>query len=561
MKKLLAILAVTSLTVTSGTLLVSCTKEVVRQDKLQYNIDVLKQVLFKITGEDVNIDVNLGDYLTESEVNEIIQSTLDSTLGLQYSFEATNLNLNNLGVKDKQSENKLYETVTDFNTKSYKKQSNSIAQKKLFKEYTTALSNNESFDFQNLMDGFALGVIDDNTNIIGFDGNPYIVNAGAKITFGEKKKLWATSVEGKEDPSGIPPIETFTKEYTGGGAQFYVETDKGEKEVSALTALSLRFQDYFVNQLESDIISNIMVMGHMTSKLFKYREDEAYLNPTNLFTSKLQDFNPSNNDWNSNVKMIWTVKYDKDDKDSVKTEDLFKNISDANEKLASGKSIKDVLFGEGGNSETILGVKPILDGTSYDSYFGLSGFQGIKFDTFGDDPTSGKSWADKVNKQQNGAHIISNNDLQPGFDTDNPNYNEIVVVLPIYFVELMAGNRVDRNSDSSDTSVYAIKDSEGKDVKEVNLRRAGSSTEDIWRKWEGFKNIKGSVDVRDTLAQDENRENLINELMYMACTNSNFVDAAKRDIYSKYLDKETIYYSGIWNMVSKYIDDSEDEDM
>lgn len=575
MKKLLAILATTTLTVSSGALLVSCSSGLVRQDKLKYNIDVLKQILFDITGdvkwtdkENSPIDSNLGDYLTESKVNEIIQSTLDQTLGLQSSFESTNANLKSL------KSDAIYKGVNDFNEKSYTKQSNSIAQKKLFKEYTTALSNNESFDFQKLMDGFSLGVTKE-TKVTPF-GETSSVNipVGATIKFGTDKKIWATSVENIKDTGarGIPTVDMFTAEYSSNKAQFYVNNGKSDIEISALTALSLRFQDYFVNQLESDIISNIMVMSHMTSKMFRYRDSKAYLNPTNAFTNKLQDFNPSNNDWKTNVKMIWTVKYDKSKMGKGESAALVQGIKKFNDSSNKEKSIKNILTINDSNTNE-LGITPILKDTSYDSYFGLSGFQGIKFDTFGDDPTSGKTWADKVNDQQNGARIIYNTDLQPGFSSNNPNYNEIVVVLPIYFIELMTGNSKDKDNNSSEkisresaaevtpTDVYSIKDAKGGVATTVQLGRAGSSTEDIWQKWNGFKNNKGSVDVRDTLAQDDKRENLLNELMYMACTNTSFIDAAKRDIYTKYLDKDTIYYSGIWDMVKKYIDDEEDEDM
>ncbi|WP_338984039.1 lipoprotein [Spiroplasma endosymbiont of Othius punctulatus] len=569
MKKLLAILAVSTLTVTSASLLVSCTTGLQRQDKLQYDFDTLRKIIFEITGEDIKM--NLGDYLSESEVNEVIQSTLDSTLGLQSAFEDTNSNLKLLKTSDDDKVFVEYEKAADFKDASYDLQANSIAQKKLFKEYTTSLSNNESFDFQKLMDGFGLNVIND-ISVKDFSGNPIDVKSGDQVWFKnetDEEVLWITSVEipnGSEVESNIPTIQTLTKEFEvdNRGAQFVIKSEDGAKrgEVSAQTALSLRFQDYFENQLKADIVSDVMVMSHMNTNMFRFRGTDAYIDPTNSFTKKLQDFNNSS-EWKTNVRMVWTIKYKKF-ATAADNDKFWNEINTQNQELKNKENPATILEAVNKLNSLITPENLILDDSSYDSYFGLSGYQGIKFDGFGEDPTSGKSWADKVNSQQDGPKIISNTSTQPGFDVENPNYNEIAVVLPVYFIELMAGAKSKPEVGYADaTSVYSLSDGAG-NSKNIKLGRAGQTgdKEDILSTWSNkHVNTKGSTDVRATLSENSNRDNFINELLYMACTDATFVDAAKRDIYSRYLDKEQIYYSGIWDMVKKYIDDEEDEDM
>ncbi|ASP27982.1 hypothetical protein SCORR_v1c02070 [Spiroplasma corruscae] len=609
MKKLIGWLTALSIIGSSSSMVVSCNKDNswdVRPDKPKLDSNLAKKLLASISGDSSLADIDFGSFFSSDDATKIVVNMINELISRQYSFDSKNKQISDLGWSSKygkEDNGSIEQSFRDL----YSEDTRSIAEDNLFLEYTKALSSNENYDFNiqakylydlNLVSKTSVKLLNDNDGKLSgktAELDPSNVNDKAiyfKKNGKGKSLLWKYSgeiVPGITDKdediqtSNLPTINDLTAEYSKieeeDKTKFYVDKDC-TKRVSAKTALFIRFQQYFESKLLEDINTNLLTKSFLDANMFKIKSEGTsesgvkngvYLNTASPIFSKTQSWsNNTNEKLKTNVKMVWTVKYDNTKKDldlesEIKTK-LKKFINPANGEMLSPSetSITDILeilskLGEQSKEETPTNpYNPVIDDSnSYDPYFGQGGFKGFTIynndSSIGDSPISGANYESAVKSWNNGPGIILKSPEKYSFtDKDNGNYEEIVVVLPVYMIELLGG---------SGANIYQIKGKDQADTIDINLGKSVSNKTEFKDIWDRPINEKlHTKDIQDLIADSSKRDSMLNQLKYLVSNDSTSSELAKTSLYSLYLDKDLVYYAGLYNEIGKYIKNEDDYD-
>ncbi|AHI53152.1 lipoprotein [Spiroplasma culicicola] len=574
MKKLLSLLGSVSLLTTAGNAVVACTNDRITSPKL--DPDLAKQIIAKLAGTDV-ASIDFGDLFSSADVTTVVVNIINDLISKQYSYDSTNKLLSQLGLNQyaKPGEsNLLPEDFLNF----FNQNASTIAEDILFTEYTKSISSGIRMDFTQANSLYALNPIRE-TTVKSFDGESDIkVNIQDKIWF--NGKIWAKGSESVDGNKELPKLEDLTEEYASKKAIFKIgATESSANEITAKTALKLRFQDYFENKLMKDIISNLLTTSFIEANMFNIssqagensNKNGAYLNISNTLFSKTQSWNTSSTaDWKTNVKMVWSYKIDNTDQKAAAQIKTAFNALNSFIDTSTGELKDDTsLFKLMEDFKTNLGSEtPIYNGdgsNAYDSFFGKEGFKGITIYengvSIGTSPIANKAYEDAV-KTSTKAGILLNSNTLPFFnDTDNSNIAEVVFVLPIYMIELLGA------SIGSENDVYKINGAPSSTIDEeensvaINFGPTSQSSTRYSDVWNNLNNMKyHSTDVRTIASNEANRQAMINQIKYVVSQDTSVSDLAKTVLYSQYLDVDEIYYAGLFDQIGRYIKSDEDED-
>ncbi|WP_339030345.1 lipoprotein [Spiroplasma endosymbiont of Cantharis nigra] len=576
MKKLLGILSAVSLTVSTPSLVVACTSTRITKPKL--NKELAKKLLVQISGNKDLANIDFGSLFTDAEIESVIVNMINELLSLQYSFDSTNTMFKNLDFKEFYTSDKDKGIEESFKTK-YSLESRTIAENKLFEDYTKSIGTTR-LDYWAIRNNYNLNIQNDETKVNSMDGeqvevnssNPYIYISDSKPTGDAQDSIWKFSNEqgshgtiaGK---SKLPTIKDLTNEYQkNGSSMFWVKNKDDFVNISAKSALYLRFQDYFESKLLEDMNDNLLTNAYLKSTMFNIKtieeEKAPFINPSSAMFSKTQTLNETsiNEYWKSNIKMVWTLKFDVTKAQAI--DEINKIINDKTDllnissgALKEGKEIKEIvkMFDD-------ATIKPVNDNrTAYDSYFGLQGYQGLTIydgDTaLGESPITGKGYEAKVKSWNNGPGIIkSSSENFLTIDTENNNYADLVIVLPIYMIELLGAS----NSEESTYKITGKGENEESAIKFSNTIGNESIYKDRWNSKNN--STLHSKDVAELAKDKIKQEALLNQIMFGISKDSNSSDLAKTIIYSKYLDKDDVYYAGLWDKIGTYIKSEDDKD-
>ncbi|WP_338984685.1 lipoprotein [Spiroplasma endosymbiont of Diplazon laetatorius] len=579
MKKLLGMLGAVSLTVASPSLVVACgTNQRITSPKL--NKDLAKQLLVSISGNKDLANIDFGSMFTDAEIESVIVNMVNELLSLQYSFDSTNAMYEKLGFKNKYTSNT--ETgIEDAFKQRYSLESRTVAENKLFEEYTKSIKG-DRLDYWSVQNNYSLNIKKD-TTVKSFDGKEDIKVSKkySSIYFGGTgaSNIWRFTNElANNKNANLPEITDLTKEYSGEKkANFYVQVGENDfKEISSKTALYLRFQDYFNSKLLEDINENLLTSAYLKTNMFDIKKskdenkgDSPYINPSSAIFNKTQTLNDKDA-WKTNVKMVWTMRFDNTDpKVEVAVSDAIREL---NTKIDSatgafkfddngkGNTVSDVMDSI---TQKVSGKATIVNDTKagYDSYFGLKGYQGLTIyngDTsLGDSPISGKAYEANIKAWNKGAGIVKSDRGFLTKDAEDSNYADLVFVLPIYMIELLGG--------SDTTSTYKVKGKtvEGKEPETKEMIFSNTTGDDniYIDRWNSIKNKElHTEDVKTLAKKPTSQEALLNEIMYAVSKDTSSSDLAKTVIYSKYLDKDEVYYAGLWDKIGTYIKSEDDKD-
>ncbi|AKX33879.1 hypothetical protein SLITO_v1c02200 [Spiroplasma litorale] len=604
MKKLIGLLATFSIIASSSSIVVSCDKDNswdVRPDKARLNPDLAKKLLASISGDAAIANMDFGAFFSSDQVTKIVVNMINELISVQYSFDSSNKMISDLGWQQKWEKDDKGGLEESFKN-SYESNTRSIAQDNLFLEYTKALSNNENFDFNtqakylydlNIVNETTVELIDGSTvkiNPIDKENkyeNVVFFKSQNRENKDEKFKVWKYSGEkiknydDQDQVSHMPNIIDLTDEYSaessGTKTEFALDKD-GKEKISAKTALYLRFQQYFESKLLEDINENLLTKSFLDANMFKVKQNDSekgiYLNTASPIFSKTQSWsNNTNEKLKTNVKMVWSVKYDNTKKDLNLETELKSKLKDlidlATGELKSDKSIKDIIkelnnLNAGPSSKA--DYTPYKDDkTSYDPYFGQGGFKGFTIynngTSIGDSPISGANFETAIKDWNHGPGVVFKSPEKYSFtDKDNGNLEEIVIVLPVYMVELLGGS----SNDTKDIYKYKGKGSE--DEKTISLGKSSSNNDEFKEIWN--RDINKSLHSKDIqeLINSENdksgvkRNSILNQLKYLVSKDSVSTELAKTSLYSLYLDKDLVYYAGLYNEIGKYIKTEDDKD-
>ncbi|AUM62877.1 hypothetical protein [Spiroplasma monobiae] len=586
MKRLLGVLSALSLTVSAPSLVVACgTNTRITNPKL--NQELAKQLLVSISGNKELANIDFGSMFTDAEIESVIVNMVNELLSLQYSFDSTNSIYDQLGFKDKYTSNNNDGIEIAFKNK-YNLESRTIAENKLFEDYT------KSFD-STLLDYWS---VDNNYNlniqreVVVNDSNgvPITVSSANKYIYlnsdAEANSAWRFtnemgSPEGSSNDDNLPTIEQLTQEFKNNtNSPFYVKDEEGVvKNISSKTALYLRFQDYFESKLMEDINENLLTNAYLKSTMFNVKqftndqgelEKAPFINPSSAMFSRTQNLNETsiNEYWKTNVKMVWTMRFDVTDKSNITNiNNVINNspiINSASGALDQSKNLSDIYDLFSSVSETI---RPIEDQKSgYDSYFGLSGYQGLTLyngeNSIGESPISGKSYESAVKNWNNTAGVLKQNSETFLFnDSENGNYADLVLILPIYMIELLGGSTESDHYSIKGKEVSSNSFAEKQEESKIKFSSTSNDLNQYKNRWNNNNNKKlHSKDVAALATDDVKQEALLNQIMYALSKDSSSSDLAKTIIYTKYLDADQVYYAGLWDTIGTYIKSEDDKD-
>ncbi|ARU91269.1 hypothetical protein SCLARK_00598 [Spiroplasma clarkii] len=562
MRKLLGLISAFSLTATASSIAVACGSDRIESPVL--NKDLARQIIAKLSGEDL-ASIDFGDIFTNADISATVVKMINDLVSKQYGYDSTNSLLRNLGLTpyaDRDSSGKLPEAFTE----SFANSAATVAEDKLFTEYTKSISSGTRMDLSQLVSLYSLNPIKD-TVVEAIDGTPVEVKVGDKIYIDEN--VWGLFTEASNDYTVIlPTIAQLT-------AKESVFTIKG-REISAKTALRLRFQDYFNNSLMKSIAENLLTMAYIDSNSFVASEVaggyEPFINTSSALFGKTQTWYTSNTtatdrEWKTNVKMVWSLKFNNEtglnQANALKLIDnLASFINTATGELKPDGDglialMEKVIEKMNNASEFDGGIYTADDSNAYDSFFNQEGFKGLTVyesgSSIGTSPISGANYEDAV-KNATKAGMLKNGPLPYFTDSSNGNIAEFVFVLPVYMIELLGG------SDPSGASNFTIKDA-ADGSKPVNLGPSAVNPDRYVEIWNQTNNKAfHSKDVQELITNDSARRALINQVKYVVSQDSTTSSIAKTTLYSRYLDADDIFYAGLYSQIGTYIRNEAESD-
>ncbi|KAF5275508.1 hypothetical protein FQR65_LT16606 [Abscondita terminalis] len=338
MKKLLGLLGAVALTTSGAAMVVSCGSDINRFTTPSLNKELAEKIIAKLLGVD-NFNLTYGDIFSDGDIAKVAKDIITEIVSFQYAVESHNEKANKIGFAKIENGSDQATNIA-FNQNYFSLISRQVAEDTLYNEYTKTIGTGKTpLDYTLVKQNYSFNTIQDETVIFDVDGKEQKIPRGSKIKFG-----------------GDSP---FTVEVAD-------QATRADITISAKTALSLRFQDYFEHKIKVDIIDNILAMVYNDSRIKVLKDLES--------ADVLEDF------------VI------KSESDILKVHEALLKIT---ESTTGGTKAGD-------KSE---------DG--YDPYFGLSGFKGLVLNdkagtaAVGENGISDKAYASKVYGYKKAGGVIT----------------------------------------------------------------------------------------------------------------------------------------------------------
>lgn len=459
MKKLLILLSSATFITTLSNSVISCSSSS-RLDKPDLSDTLKKQIEVAAKGFDKLSNYTNQEIWTSNkdEINKLVYNILQEQVAKDYYAKTMTSRLEDLGQKGDSK------ALAD----DYDNYLNELSANTLYQDYTKGYETGNYLEaqiFQN-DDGSEPDVQSSNWYYSG-SNSKFFVDSSKKVTTWDDTFNWKKPDKSKiafaDDPdiSGIPEVSNF--DYWNG-----IKDDINK----AKTQLTTRFQTYINNYLKPSLFKNTLVDSYLQSGSYSYfksttkgTDSAALVRQYSPLFNAWQSWN--NNDWNSNMKMVWEVVIkpgaDASKWTNIYNDDNFKNLikdlincrtlrySDA----TTGESFYDLINGFihaihsdykvqiGGDNQ--LGNDPIFATPGYEGLYGItpssdSSKPGTIFTAnnsnaditpYKDQLTSNNLWSDHP-----GALLNSNG--KPYNIDDNGNI-VISFSMPIYLEDLING--------------------------------------------------------------------------------------------------------------------------
>lgn len=555
MKRLLSLISALSLTSVASTTVIACSSDRIENPVL--NRDLAMQIIAQLSGQNI-ANIDFGYVFSDADITRVIVSMINDLVARQYGYEATNIMLNSLGMQEfAEIENgRLPEEFLS----TFENSAATVAEDRLFTEYTRSIASGTRMDLSQLVSLYSLNPIRDIT-VLDIDGQEVQVTTGDQILV--DGVVWGLFTEGPA--TTLPTIAQLTNRdsmFTINGAR-----------IAPTTALRLRFQDYFENNLMRSIAENLLTMTFLNSNSFLISETgdgnfAPFINASSELFSRTQTWHTSNTtatgrEWRTNVRMVWSLKFTNENGSNTSAAiNLIRNLNQINTatgELNTGEYLMELInYVADGISSNLGGIYNGDDSNAYDSFFYQQGFRGLTIyesgAAIGTSPIEGTNYENAVMNSSR-AGILMNGALPFFTDTDNGNISEFVFVLPVYMIELLGGS-----AGSNGNHNLTINDAGDGEV-EINLGPSAVNPGRFAEVWNQTNNRDfHSLDIQDLITNDANRRALINQIQYVISYDSTVSTLARTTLYSRFLDADSIFYAGLWDQIGIYIRNEIDED-
>ncbi|WP_338954521.1 lipoprotein [Spiroplasma endosymbiont of Polydrusus cervinus] len=351
-------------------------------------------------------------------------------------------------------------------------------------------------------------------------------------------------------------------------------------------ALKVRFKDYYIHVEVPAVIDKIITATYLhQNEIKRYGSVDnsvIYLNRNSALFNATQSWDTvSGARWKSYLKMVWELKLDKESLDKLFAgSGPLAKVEELNYNLTNYKNIlTDILTKMFNNKQNNAFDNMIKDGI--DPIFGISGFKGFV----------------GINKSKNDIFtILSNADaykqkiidtatpgiIKSGEGTDplsyqfldaNKRYGSVVLVLPIYTVDLMKNMNINYKADNKNNKELSLtwygSGGAQTDLDQAWLAQQGGAKRSLsWlykeKGYLGTHNETGSPLYNDKGAPIDIAKNTKGQILkwieYTFAQQQNLQTAAKTRLYSLAFanNPENVYSQTLYNAIRSFIIKEED---
>ncbi|ALA97034.1 hypothetical protein SKUN_00110 [Spiroplasma kunkelii CR2-3x] len=455
MKKLLSILGTISILSYTGTSLYACAKKDFERFTDPAIADEVKRwIIAQINSENESnvAKYSFNDIFTKASLKEMAVRLLDTNISKFFyaSEEATRARYTGVTIDINQPDSLLIKQFINFVEQ--------VALDNLSTKYFTGISNSTPLETTIAGQGYASDYQSEGWYVGGTQS--YFWKGTDKPNYMKSRK-----------EQGEANFEIKSKS-AGANYTDFNTMSENEKKV----ALKVRFKDYYTHVEVPAVIDKIITATYLhQNEIKRYGTGDnslIYLNRNSALFNAIQSWDTiSGSRWKSYVKMVWELKLDKEELDKLfnnkdTNKEPLANVEQLNSDLTNNqdiliKKLKN-MFNEKNQSKIFNNM--IKDGI--DPIFGISGFKGFVGIDKNKNPNdifttlnNADTYKQKIIDTETPGIIKSGEGTDPSsyqFLDTNKRYGSVVLVLPIYAVDLMKNMNINYKNDNKNNKELSL---------------------------------------------------------------------------------------------------------
>ncbi|WP_425379919.1 lipoprotein [Spiroplasma endosymbiont of Stenodema calcarata] len=451
MKKLLSILGAITIVSSASTTVVACGKKSFERFTDPAIADEVKQwIIAQIDSENQSnyVKYSFNDIFTKADLKTMAVRLLDTNISKFFyaSEEATRARYTGVTIDVNAPDNVLAKQIVSFVEQ--------VALDNLYTKYLTGMSNYNPLELTIAGQGYAPDYQSENWYV-----------GGVQSYFWKTSSTSPDYTKSRKDQGE----SNFEIQYKGAGSK-YTDFNKMTEDQKKI-ALKVRFNDYYKHVEVPAVIDKIITATYLhQNEVKRYGSgdnSQIYLNRNSALFNAIQSWDTINGaSWNSYVKMVWELKLDKASLDKLfTTGQPLENVQTLNTNLTNTEdtlttNLKDMFNAKKGD------VFANMVNEGIDPVFGLSGFKGFVGIDKNKNPNdifttinNADAYKQKIIDATTPGIIKSGEGTNPSsyqFLDTNKRYGSVVLVLPIYTIDLMKNMNINYQNNATNNKNLSL---------------------------------------------------------------------------------------------------------
>ncbi|AGM26548.1 hypothetical protein SSYRP_v1c09610 [Spiroplasma syrphidicola EA-1] len=557
MKKLLSLLGSIALITATTTNVIACNSNTNdRFTKPAINDEIKRWVLAQIDSDNASntVKYSFNDLFTKAELKTAAVRLINTVISKFFygAEESSRARFTSVSLPNDSPDSKIAQQLVNFVEQ--------VAMDNLYTSYLNSIEKSNPLEIQIAKDGYSIDYQTDNWYVAGV-----------------KSYFWTESLTNFDYTKSRSELdqENFkldSKDLGTTYADFTKEKDANKQK----KMLRVRFKDYFDHVLVPKVLDNILTATYLhQNQLRTNGQTSIYLNKNGTLFNAIQSWNTTTGStWNTYVKMAWELKLPMDKLNALfETGGVFKDPAAFNTKFRTDKAalITDIKTAfSTADSENHEGIDPIFGVNNFKGFIGMKKTSGTPAaaDIFTTNPGI-DAYKDKLVDPAAVGLLKSGEGQNPSsyqFIDSNKRYGSVVIVLPIYAIDLMKNTSLNY-SEKAETSHNV----------DLNWYAGNSPIEDLDQEWLqqqksitwlynqvgflGTNDDKGNPiynedgSLVNTPAEGIEKAKLLKWLEYTFATRDDLQTAAKTKLYSNAFanNPDNIYSQTLYDEIGSYI--------
>ncbi|WHQ37230.1 lipoprotein [Spiroplasma sp. SV19] len=563
MKKLLSVLGAITIVTSASTTVVACGKKSFERFSDPAIADEVKRwIIAQIDSENQSsyVKYSFNDIFTKADLKTMAVRLLDTNISKFFyaSEEATRARYTGVTIDVSQPENVLAKQIVSFVEQ--------VALDNLYTKYLTGISNYTPLELTIAGQGYAPDYQSANWYVGGVQSY-FWKTAGTSPDYTKSRK-----------EQGESNFEIQIKSAGSNYSDFNKMTEDQKK-----IALKIRFNDYYKHVEVPAVIDKIITATYLhQNEVKRYGsgdKTEIYLNRNSALFNAIQSWDTiSGARWNSYVKMVWELKLDKASLDKLfASGEPLENVEALNTDLTNNENVLTKTLKDMFNTSKGGDVFDNMINEGIDPIFGLSGFKGFVGIDKNKNPNdifttlnNADAYKQKVIDATTPGIIKSGEGTSPSsyqFLDANRKYGSVVLVLPIYTIDLMKNMNINYQNNATNNKPLSLtwygSGGTPTDLDQAWVAQQGGAKRSL--SW--LYNKKGYLGTYDETGQPlydkdgipTNISNVKGQILkwieYTFAQQSNLQTAAKTRLYSLVFayNPENVYSQTLFDAIGSFI--------